>query len=143
MNKKAESFKQYLAEKKITCFQAEELPQDKLNTVAFRSSVEVEGQRLPLVLLLDSSIYCMVRVLVANHALKPGNEAELLRAVNALNRRYKAFKYYLDDEGSLVLDSCIMMPVGEADGGLIYTVLDVILRHLQAEYRPLMQKIWR
>ena len=143
MNKKAEGFKQYLAEKKIACFQVEELPQDKLNTVAFHSSVEVEGQRLPLVLLLDSSIYGIVRVLVARHALKPENEAELLRSVNALNRRYKAFKYYLDDEGSLVLDSCIMMPVGEANGGLIYTVLDVILRHLQAEYRPLMQKIWR
>ena len=143
MNKKAASFKKYLEAKNITCFQAEELPQDKLNTVAFRSSVEVEGQRLPLVLLLDSSIYCMVRVLVASRVLKQENEAALLQAVNALNSRYKAFKYYLNGEGSLVLDSCIMMPVGEADGDLIYTALGVILRHLQKEYRPLMQQIWR
>lgn len=143
MNKKAESFKKYLDEKNITCFTVEEIAGDALNTVAFRSNVVVEGQSLPTVLLLDSSIYCMVRVLVAPQALRAENEAALLKAVNTLNGKYKAFKYYFDNAGALILDSCIMAPTGEADGDLLYTVLDVIIRHLQTEYRPLMQTIWR
>lgn len=142
MNKKAESFKKYLDEKNITCFTVEEIAGDALNTVAFRSSIVVEGQNLPTVLLLDSSIYCMVRVLLAPQALREENEVALLKAVNVLNGKYKAFKYYFDATGALVLDSCVMT-TGEADGDLLYTVLDVIIRHLQTEYRPLMQTIWR
>lgn len=142
MNKKAELFQAYLEEKQITCFQVEELADDRLNSVVFRSSITVEGQSLPAIIVLDSSIYCMARVLVAPKALRGENETALLQAVNLLNSRYKAFKYYFDGEGSLVLDSCIMMPPGELNGDMIYTVLDVIIRHLQAEYRPLMRTVW-
>lgn len=143
MNKKAESFQKYLTEKQITCFTVEEIADDALNTVAFRSSIIVEGQSLPTVLLLDSSIYCMIRVLVAPQALRGDNEAALLKAVNGLNGRYKAFKYYFDNTGALLLDSCLMTKTGEVDGDLLYTVLDVIVRHLQKEYQSLMKIIWR
>ena len=143
MNKKAELFKKYLEDKKITCFKVDEIAGDVLNTVVFRSSIDVEGQSLPTILILDSSIYGMVRVLVAPKALNDSNEAELFKAVNGLNKKYKAFKYYFDDDGSLVLDSCILMSLGEADGDLIYMVFDVLIKHLQTEYRQLMQIIWK
>lgn len=143
MNKKAELFKKYLDDKKITCFTVDEIADDPLNTVVFRSSIDVEGQSLPTILLLDSSIYGMVRVLVAPKALNEANEGELHKAINSINKKYKAFKYYFDDEGSLVLDSCILMPLGEINGDLIYTVFDVLIRHLQEEYRPLMKIIWK
>lgn len=143
MNKKAELFKKYLDDKKITCFQVDEIAGDQLNTVVFRSSISVEGQSLPTILILDSSIYGMIRVLVAPKALNEGNEDGLHKAVNAINKKYKAFKYYFDDDGSLVLDCCILMPLGEADGDLIYTMFDVLIKHLESEYRPLMQTIWK
>ena len=46
MNKKAEAFIKYLDDKKITCFAIEQISEDKLNTVVFRSHIVVEGQRL-------------------------------------------------------------------------------------------------
>ena len=57
MNKKAEDFKKYLETKAITCFTVEEIDDDQLNTVVFRSTIEVEGVQLPTIIILDSSIY--------------------------------------------------------------------------------------
>ena len=41
MNKKAELFKNYLAEKDINCFELYEVPDDELETAVFRSQIEV------------------------------------------------------------------------------------------------------
>ena len=81
MNKKAEDFKKYLETKAITCFTVEEIDDDQLNTVVFRSTIEVEGVQLPTIIILDSSIYGMVRVLIAPSALKESNELDLLRQI--------------------------------------------------------------
>ena len=43
MNKKAEAFIKYLDNNKITCFAIEQISEDKLNTVVFRSHIVVEG----------------------------------------------------------------------------------------------------
>ena len=94
MNKKAQIFQEYLQEKNINCFQVQEVPEDALNTVVFRSSIEVEGQQLPTLVITDSSIYTMIRVRVANQALKESNEEALIKAINKINGQYKIFKYY-------------------------------------------------
>ncbi len=143
MNKKAEAFKNYLDERKITCFTVDEIAGDNLNSVVFRSNIEINGQQLPTIVVLDSSIYGMVRVLVAPRVLNDANEAVLLKELNRLNKSYKSFKYYFDNSGSLVLDCCILFKAGEADGDLIYTMFDVIIRHLNGEYKKLMQLIWQ
>ena len=93
MNKKAEAFKKYLDEKKITCFAIDKIDDDKLNTVVFRSYIEVEGQQLPTIIILDSSIYGMIRVRVANNVLNENNEVGVLKEINKLNRQFKVFKY--------------------------------------------------
>lgn len=142
MNKKAVAFKKYLDEKQITCFTIEEVADDKLNTAVFRSQIDVEGQLLSTIIILDSSIYGIIRVKVASSALKDGNEAVLLRRLNELNRQYKIFKYYFADDGSLFLDSYVLNNSGQVDGDMIYTVLDVIIKHLNAEYKNLMKLIW-
>ena len=108
MNKKAQIFQEYLEEKKITCFQVQEVPDDALNTVVFRSSIEVEGQQLPTLVITDSSIYTMIRVRVANQALKESNEQALIKAINKINAQYKIFKYYFAEDGALILDSYLL-----------------------------------
>ena len=92
MNKKAESFKKYLDDKKITCFTVDEIAGDNLNSVVFRSNIEINGQQLPTIVILDSSIYGMVRVLVAPRVLNDANEAGLLKELNRLNKGFKSFK---------------------------------------------------
>ncbi len=142
MNKKAELFQEFLKDKNINCFQVVDVPEDKLNTVVFRSSIAVEGQELPTVVIIDSSIYTMVRVRVANAALKAGNETELTKVINKLNAQYKVFKYYFAEDGALILDSCILQKPDELDGAMVYTVLDVIVQHLLAEYKNIMKQVW-
>lgn len=142
MNKKAEVFKRYLDDKKITCFVIDEIPEDKLNTVVFRSYIEIEGQQLSTIIALDSSIYGIIRVKIADKVLNDENEEALYKKLNNLNRQYKVFKYYFTEDGSLFLDSCLLHRNGEADGDMIYVVLDVIIKHLTAEYKNLMKLIW-
>lgn len=142
MNKKAAAFKKYLDEKQITCFVIEEIADDKLNTAVFRSQIDVEGQQLPTIIILDSSIYGIIRVKIASSALNENNEAVLMKRLNELNRQYKIFKYYFADDGSLFLDSYVLNNSGQVDGDMIYTVLDVIIKHLNAEYKNLMRLIW-
>ena len=142
MNKKAQIFQEYLEEKKITCFNMQEVEGDMLNTVVFRSVIDVEGQQLPTLVILDSSIYAMIRVRVANAALKESSEAELLKAINKINSQYKIFKYYFADDGALILDSYLLQRQEELDCEMIYTVLDIIIKHLTAEYKNIMKLIW-
>lgn len=142
MNKKAELFQEYLKEKEITCFQVEEIKDDSLNSVIFRSNIAIEGQQLPTIIILDDSIYGIVRVRVANSALKEGNETQLITAINKLNGRFKIFKYYFAEDGALILDCCLPSKVGELDGNMIYAILDVIIKHLEEEYKNIMKSIW-
>ena len=142
MNKKAQIFQEYLEEKKITCFEVQEVAGDTLNTVVFRSAIDVEGQQLPTLVILDSSIYAMIRVRVANAALKEENKTALVEAINKINSQYKIFKYYFADDGALILDSYILSRQEELDCDMVYTVLDIIVKHLTAEYKNIMKLIW-
>lgn len=142
MNKKAEIFQKYLKEKEIKAFQMEEIKDDELKTVVFRSNIEAEGQQLPTMIITDETIYTMFRVQVAAKALREDNEIELIKVINEINAKYKILKYYFAENGDLVLDSCVVSPVDELDGDMVYTILDVIVKHLTSEYRQLMKKIW-
>lgn len=143
MNKKAELFQDYLKGKDIHAFTVEEIQGDPLNTAVFRSHIRVNGAELPAIVILDSSIYCMIRILVAPKALREDNKLALLELMDGYNRQYKSFKYYTDREGNLVLDTCILFKTGEADGDMIYTMFGVIIRHLEEAYREIMKSIWQ
>lgn len=142
MNIHAEAFKKYLDEQEIKVFQIDEIQDDALHTVVFRSNIAVEGNNLPTLVVLDDSIYGMIRVLVAPSALKEENEVALLKLMNGYNKKYKSFKYYLDDEGNLVLDSCVLLKDEEVSGDLIYTMFNVIISHLEETYKDTMKAIW-
>ena len=142
MNKKAEAFQAYLQEKNIKAFEMTEVPNDDLNTVVFRSTIVVEGQSLPALIILDSSIYGMIRVRIAGNALKETNAAKLGKVLNEMNAKYKIFKYFLAADGTLVLDAYVLAKPGEVDSAMIFTVLDVVVKHLESEYKNVMKAIW-
>ena len=63
MNQKAENFKAYLDEKKIEgVFAIEEIENDEWETVLFRSQVDINGNKLPTVVIFDKSVYGIVRI---------------------------------------------------------------------------------
>lgn len=142
MNKKAELFKTFLDERNISVFQMIEVPNDQLDTVVFRSNIDVEGQKLITLVILDNSIYGMIRVRVAEGALKADNETAMVKAINAINAKYKVFKYYFAEDGALVLDACVLSRPDEVDPEMIFTTMDVIVKHFADDYRTIMKTIW-
>jgi hypothetical protein len=118
---------------KITAFQHEEV-KDEFHSVIFRSNLEVKGQYFPLRIIVDDSIYTMIRVFVLPHAVMKNKTKTVLEYFEGLNQKYKVFKYYISEQNDVVLDCCI--PAGDAqfDPEMIRVLLDVILNHLSEEY---------
>ncbi|MCH4167228.1 MAG: histidine kinase [Megasphaera sp.] len=133
MNTKATKFKTMLDKLKITAFQHEEV-KDEFHSVIFRSNLEVKGQYFPLRIIVDDSIYTMIRVFVLPHAAMKNKTKTVLEYFEGLNQKYKVFKYYISEQNDVVLDCCI--PAGDAqfDPEMIRVLLDVILNHLSEEY---------
>ena len=147
MNTKAEVFNKYLEEKEIKAFQVEEIADDAQHTVVYRSHIEVEGQQLPTLVLLDDSVFSMVRVQVAPQALTEENELELQRMASEYNMKFKPFKLYFDRNGDLVLDVCLLTPGQKEEefaqlGDEVYGMFDVLIKFLEENYRGWMKKIW-
>ena len=147
MNIKAEVFNKYLEDKEIKAFQVEEIADDAQHMVVYRSHIEVEGQQLPTLVLLDDSVFSMVRVQVAPQALTEENELELQRMVSEYNMKFKPFKLYFDQNGDLVLDVCLLTPGQKEEdfaqlGDEVYGMFDVLIKFLEENYRGWMKKIW-
>lgn len=143
MNKKAEIFQKYLDEHKIEkVFAVEEVEGDEWETVLFRSQIDVHGNRLPTVVIFDSTIYGIIRVQVAPQAIKSGDETVLYKFASEQNRKYKAFKYYFDENGALMLDVCLVTKEADDLGDMVYAMFDVIIQHLTDSYKLIMRSIW-
>ena len=138
---KAAKFDAFMAENKITCFAKEEVKND-LHTVVYRAHMEVSWQMLPTMVVADDSIYTMIQVRVAASVVNEGNKQAVLEHINAMNGKYKVFKYYVADNGDICLDSCLTDTDDSFDPRLVHTVIDVILRHLTEEYPNLMSLVW-
>ncbi|MDY6290610.1 MAG: hypothetical protein SPL86_03910 [Succiniclasticum sp.] len=143
MNKKAEQFHAFLEEQKITVFQMEELEGNELHTVVFRSYLGVEGQQLPTIVIIDDSIFSIIRVQIAPQALKEENTAELLKLVNGQNVMYKPFKLFFDNRGNLMLDVCLVTEGDKLEGNAVYQIFSVIINYLDENYREIMKTVWQ
>lgn len=141
MNKKAEKFNAFLKENNITYFNAQDLD-NEVHTVLYRSFMEVSGQNLPAMVVLDDSIYAMVQVRVAAGLVKDANRAAIMEHINKLNEKYKVFKYYVAGNGDIVIESCIPTTEDEFVPGMINAVIEVILKHLIEEYPQIMKIVW-
>ena len=106
MNLRESKFSEFLKNSNITCFEREEV-KDEVETVVYRSFMEVEGQNLPMVIVMDNSIYTNIRVQIAPKVIKDSNREAVLSYINELNREYKVFKYYVTEDADICLDSCI------------------------------------
>lgn len=141
MNTKADKFNKFLQEKNITCFQTQEVEGD-MHPVVYRSFMEVNGQNLPTMLVIDDSIYVMLQVRVGSGLVKEANKAAVLEHLNGLNENYKVFKYYTAGNGDIVIESCIPTTDDEFVPEMVHAVIDVVLKHLNDEYPKLMKVVW-
>ena len=143
MNSKAEQFKNFLEERDINVFQMEEIEGNEQHAVVFRSFIAVEGQQLPTMVVIDDSLFSIIRVQIVPQVLNTENVAELMKLANEQNLIYKPFKLFFDARGDLMLDSCLMTEGAKLDGNAIYQLFNVIVNYLDENYRNIMKTVWR
>ena len=141
MNLKATKFTNFINERNINVFQMQEIDGD-MHPVVYRSAMEVGGQNLPTMLVIDESIYVMLQVRVGAGMVKESNKAAIMEHMNSLNENYKVFKYYANENGDIVIESCIPTTDEEFMPELVHAVIDVVLKHLNEEYPKLMKTVW-
>ena len=141
MNLKATKFTNFINERNINVFQMQEIDVD-MHPVVYRSAMEVGGQNLPTMLVIDDSIYVMLQVRVGAGLVKESNKAAVMEHMNSLNENYKVFKYYANENGDIVIESCIPTTDEEFMPELVHAVIDVVLKHLNEEYPKLMKTVW-
>lgn len=141
MNVKAQKFSNFLKENNLQMFQEQEV-QGEMNPVVYRTFMEVAGQNLPTMLVIDDSIYVMLQVRVAASVVKESNKAAVMELINKMNGQFKVFKYYVDEEGSIIVESCIPTTDNEFVPGLVHAVIDVVVRHLNETNSETMKAVW-
>ena len=141
MNKKAEKFDQFLAENGLKMFN-KQVVEAEMNPVVYRTFMEVAGQNLPTMLVLDDSIYAMLQVRVAAAVVKDSNREAVMAHLNKMNGQYKVFKYYVSEEGDILLESCMPTTDNEFVPGLVHAVIDVVVRHLNEVNAATMKCVW-
>lgn len=84
----------------------------------------------------------MLQVRVAGAVVKEANRAAVLERLNKLNEGFKVFKYYVNEGGDIIIESC--MPAGDSEFApeLVHAVIDVVLKHLNEEYANIMKIVW-
>ena len=141
MNLKATKFTNFINERNINVVQMQEIDGD-MHPVVYRSAMEVGGQNLPTMLVIDDSIYVMLQVRVGAGLVKESNKAAVMEHMNSLNENYKVFKFYANENGDIVIESCIPTTDEEFMPELVHAVIDVVLKHLNEEYPKLMKTVW-
>lgn len=140
MNEKAEKFQKFLENNEIHVFNVE-MANDEFKSVVFRSRIEVNGQMLPMGIIIDESIFTLIRAQIFS-GIRVEQQEKLVEFVNQINADFKLFKYYITAENNLYLDICIPFVNETFDSNMIHLMLDMIVKHLKDTYPKIMQKIW-
>lgn len=139
-NEKAEKFQKFLADNKINVFETEYLTDD-FQTVVFRSRIETKGQILPMAVIVDTSVFTIIRTQIAA-GLPSEKQTQITAALNDLNEKYKIFKYYMSPAGIVYLDVCLPFIDDTFDSNMIQLMLNVLVQHLNDAYSNIMEGIW-
>ncbi len=139
-NTKALDFQEFLVDNNINVFSTESL-EDDYQTVMFRSRIEVKGQILPMAILIDTSIFTLIRTQIVT-GITADKQARLEHYLDGLNAQYKIFKYYLRD-GVIYLDICLPYVDETFDSKMIQLMLSILVQHLEASYDDLMAEVWK
>ncbi len=137
-NLKAKKFEEYCREHDMTCFVREDLF-DENGSVLFRSAIQADDYAVSFAVIVDESIFTIIRVQMAENFIRPENREAVMDYINLMNRSYKIFKYVVVEDGTVFLDSCIPSTDEFFDMKLVHVILDTIVSHVMEEYKNLLR----
>ena len=130
---KAEKFDKFMKEREVSGFHKEEYD-DQFRTVVYFSGLQTAGQQQFVQVVLNDSIYGMIKVLIGHKVVNEENHAKVLEYINQLNNRFGAFKYIVTQDGNLELDCSLVANDETFDPEVIVVMLlNVIQPHLESE----------
>ena len=139
-NSKAVKFQEFLMDNDINVFSTESIDDD-VETVMFRSRIETNGQRLPCAVIIDKSIFVIIRTQIIS-GVRDDKRTRVKDYINDINSRYKFFKYYMRDDGTVYLDVCLPFEDDEIKGQAIQLALRLTIDQLEHEYDKFMEHVW-
>ena len=90
-NEKSAVFEKFLISEDITCFDKRNI-EDEEDTVVYRSYMQTDMGDMPIFVLLDATIYSVIRVVVGANVVTSENYQAITDFINRENSIYKNFK---------------------------------------------------
>lgn len=139
-NAKVKAFQAFLDEQGIDSFTVETM-EDEAQTVLFRSNIEMSGQILPMAVIIDRSVFTIIR-LELFRGFDMERKGDMTDYLNEVNADFKMFKYYLRTDGLIYIDLCLPFVDETFDPKMIQLMLNVLIQHLSGTYKAFMAKVW-
>ena len=125
----AKTFEEYLKKENISGFQVREAGDDR-DTAIFESEVEIEGRRLPIVVLIDATAYATIRIRLAQNAVDDTNAMLLTGWLMRQNQDSRLIKFYLTSDTTILADVIVPHNPEAFDPDVMTSVLRVFIRDI-------------
>ena len=125
----AKTFEEYIKKENITGFQIREAGDDR-NTTIFESEIEVEGRRLPIVVIIDATAYATIRIRLAQNAVDDTNAMLLTGWLMRQNQDSRLVKFYLTSDTAILADVVVPHNPDAFDPEVMVSVLRVFIRDI-------------
>ena len=125
----AKTFEEYLKQENISGFQVREAGDDR-DTAIFESEVEIEGRRLPIVVLIDATAYATIRIRLAQNAVDDTNAMLLTGWLMRQNQDSRLIKFYLTSDTTILADVVVPHNPEAFDPDVMTSVLRVFIRDI-------------
>ena len=125
----AKTFEEYLKKENISGFQVREAGDDR-DTAIFESEVEIEGRRLPIVVLIDATAYATIRIRLAQNAVDDTNAMLLTGWLMRQNQDSRLVKFYLTSDTAILADVVVPHNPDAFDPDVMTSVLRVFIRDI-------------
>ena len=100
----------------------------------------IEGQVVPMFVVLDNSVYSYIQVNIANLTAEQGKAC--LKHLNELNERYTMLKYAVNPNNTVILTCSVPAANDKFDPALVIALIDQVKNQVTEEYAQLMKIIW-
>jgi len=134
----AKAFEEYIKKENITGFQIRE-PGDERQTTVFESELEIEGRRLPILVIIDATAYATVRIRLAQNAVDDTNAMLLTGWLMRQNQDSRLVKFYLTSDTTIIADVVVPHAPEQFDPDVMGSVLRVFVRDITALMPELIQ----
>lgn len=112
---------------------------DELDTAVFHTGLQAEGKTLPMMVIIDKSMFINVEVWLANELVNDDNRGKILPILDEMNAMQKLFRYFTREDGGVFLSACLMAKDDTFDPEVVHALMDATAQHV-SDYIPQMMK---